>query len=490
MFDLSEPVLKELLEAISSSLGRRVALTVASASKTGESSPILRVALARSDGTTESAAVRLYPEGHPSAGDSDVTKEFDVLRTAAAGGVAVATPFGHGTTRVGGRRFDWLLTAWIDGQVPDPFARADAAQIKELRDHHEFRRDFVRTLARIHALPLPEPRTPDATPMAMARSELHRWRDVLDHAGFLRTDPVAAYAATWLERMLPVLDGRRPTRFHGDYRLGNLIIHDNRIAAVLDWEFCGVGDGLYDLGWLASPSAQVNALASGVISKTELVDAYERETGSSVDRRCLQLLTVLATFKNMATWVKLASVPPDVPGPNAWRLRRITSAVRVRQDLLSPIFAGPDRFLEPLPPSAVATGLFSAVADEAAPIGGSDTAVRAVSALRSILRHLSDRRELKSILDLGSASARHLQAAGIHIGSPAAAGTAFAAMFDRKLRGAQAESLFTPSGPGDSVCGDLLRQWSSIPAALIGCDYAFWEPTLPRALSDEVAQHG
>jgi aminoglycoside phosphotransferase (APT) family kinase protein len=35
----------------------------------------------------------------------------------------------------------------------------------------------------------------------------------------------------------------------GDARLSNLIYRDFEVAAVLDWEMCGVGDPLLDLGW-------------------------------------------------------------------------------------------------------------------------------------------------------------------------------------------------------------------------------------------------
>ena len=39
---------------------------------------------------------------------------------------------------------------------------------------------------------------------------------------------------------------------HGDYRLGNCLtdLENNRIAAVLDWELCTLGDPLADLGYL------------------------------------------------------------------------------------------------------------------------------------------------------------------------------------------------------------------------------------------------
>ncbi len=66
-------------------------------------------------------------------------------------------------------------------------------------------------------------------------------------------------------RELPVVDAlatnlmaSRPAQrhtgiVHSDYRFGNAIIDANgRLAAVLDWELCAIGDVLVDLGLLVN----------------------------------------------------------------------------------------------------------------------------------------------------------------------------------------------------------------------------------------------
>lgn len=37
---------------------------------------------------------------------------------------------------------------------------------------------------------------------------------------------------------------------HGDFRLGNMIVADGEVKAVLDWELCTLGDPLADVGYL------------------------------------------------------------------------------------------------------------------------------------------------------------------------------------------------------------------------------------------------
>ena len=80
---------------------------------------------------------------------------------------------------------------------------------------------------------------------------------------------------------------------HGDYRLGNMLVGEQgRIAAVLDWELCTLGDPLADLGYLlnnwmmpgeAGPPARGAAMsptaAGGFPDRAAIVARYEALTG-------------------------------------------------------------------------------------------------------------------------------------------------------------------------------------------------------------------
>lgn len=79
---------------------------------------------------------------------------------------------------------------------------------------------------------------------------------------------------------------------HGDYRFGNCLVDPatGRVAAVLDWELCTLGDPLADLGYLGvywrkddgESRANDPTAAPGFRSYREIVERYATRTGRDV----------------------------------------------------------------------------------------------------------------------------------------------------------------------------------------------------------------
>ena len=78
---------------------------------------------------------------------------------------------------------------------------------------------------------------------------------------------------------------------HGDYRLGNMIVGDGAILAVLDWELCTLGDPLADVGYVLNSWVQPGegvaeitppTAIGGFPSRESLCELYERRTGRSL----------------------------------------------------------------------------------------------------------------------------------------------------------------------------------------------------------------
>ena len=82
--------------------------------------------------------------------------------------------------------------------------------------------------------------------------QIHRWTGQYRASETERIDSMERLIA-WLPAHIPADD--TTTLVHGDFRLGNTIVHatEPRIVAVLDWELSTLGHPLADLGYLCMP---------------------------------------------------------------------------------------------------------------------------------------------------------------------------------------------------------------------------------------------
>ena len=120
--------------------------------------------------------------------------------------------------------------------------------------------------------------------------------------------PVFEVAFRWLFDNLPT-PVAQPRVVHGDFRNGNLIIDEQDIRAVLDWELAHLGDPVEDLGWLCVPSwrfGEVDKAAGGFGTIEDLIAGYERAGGASVNDRRLQFWMVFGTLFWGVTCVEFA----------------------------------------------------------------------------------------------------------------------------------------------------------------------------------------
>ena len=110
--------------------------------------------------------------------------------------------------------------------------------------------------------------------------------------------------ARWLDAHRPP-DGR-PGIVHGDYHLNNVLLASDapRVAAVVDWEMCTIGDPLLDLGWLLVTWPEPGAEAPTGMALAELGDLPDRDelvahyaARSDRDTSAVDWYTVLAGLK-------------------------------------------------------------------------------------------------------------------------------------------------------------------------------------------------
>ena len=139
--------------------------------------------------------------------------------------------------------------------------------------------DLAREAARIHAIPidclpaLPQPATVELLGEMKTR--------FVTYGG---DRPIFALAFRWLEDHLPA--SVDPVLLHGDFRMGNIMVDANGLAAVLDWELAHLGDRHQDLAFGCINSwrfGHIDRPAFGVGQWNDLWKAYERESGIAVE---------------------------------------------------------------------------------------------------------------------------------------------------------------------------------------------------------------
>jgi len=128
------------------------------------------------------------------------------------------------------------------------------------------------------------------------QAEIDEYRAI--HDGFGEAHPVFEAAFRWLSENVP--PDRPMTLVHGDFRIGNLMIDDNGLVAVLDWELAQIGDPMMDLSWISVPSwrfGNMDRPVGGISDRESLFDAYEAASGRSVDRERVRFWEILGTLK-------------------------------------------------------------------------------------------------------------------------------------------------------------------------------------------------
>jgi aminoglycoside phosphotransferase (APT) family kinase protein len=142
---------------------------------------------------------------------------------------------------------------------------------------------------RIALAPLPP------LPSAHAHEALGFYRRQHDRVGIPR--PVFELAFQWLQQRLPGAPAATAL-VHGDFRNGNLMVDEQGLCSVLDWEMAHLGDPMEDLGWLCVNAWRYGheAPVGGFGSREDLYAGYEA-AGGRVDPARVRFWEVLGTLK-------------------------------------------------------------------------------------------------------------------------------------------------------------------------------------------------
>ncbi|MDF3338616.1 phosphotransferase family protein [Mycolicibacterium septicum] len=139
--------------------------------------------------------------------------------------------------------------------------------------------------------------SPPALPGLVEQDQLSQWREQLDEMG--DTTATFEWAFRWLAANRPPASPLRLV--HGDFRMGNVIVDDSGLAAVLDWELVHLGEVYEDLTWFCIRAWRFGAPAAlgagGLGSIESFLNTYEEAGGATLDRSAIRWWLVLATLR-------------------------------------------------------------------------------------------------------------------------------------------------------------------------------------------------
>ena len=95
--------------------------------------------------------------------------------------------------------------------------------------------------------------------------------------------PALELGLRWVSENLP--QQPRTTVVHGDFRNGNLIVGEDGVRCILDWELAQCGDPMLDLAWLCVKTWRFGGPlpVGGFGRREDLFEAYEKAGGGAVD---------------------------------------------------------------------------------------------------------------------------------------------------------------------------------------------------------------
>lgn len=224
-------------------------------------------------------------------------QEFAVLDAVSKAGVNVPNPFWFipgDELGVPGR--DAFLMTRLHGEtigrriVQDPRLAAARALLP---------RQLGSALAAIHAVPwesdglhfLVQPGRRSAADVALER--LTADLDAVDEP-----HPALEVGLQWLRAHDP--GPSETVLLHGDFRIGNIMVAEDGLRGILDWESAHLGDPHEDLAW---PSVRAWRFAvdhqdfGGIAGRAPFIEAYEQASGRTVDPVKLRYWEVLGNAR-------------------------------------------------------------------------------------------------------------------------------------------------------------------------------------------------
>ena len=196
---------------------------------------------------------------------------------------------------------DFYIMEYVDGVT---IADNLVADNYSNNDKKEITNSFITTLSELHTFDVKNSNLNDLGKHEdYVERQLNRWTKQFN-AQKVRDIPELDVATQLLFDTIPTQ--QKVSIVHGDYRLDNVRINNNSVAAIVDWELCTLGDPLADIGTVIASWSNKNetdtpfiyspSLSDGFPSRQEIIDIYESKSNLSLDD--IEFYTRLSFWKH------------------------------------------------------------------------------------------------------------------------------------------------------------------------------------------------
>lgn len=132
--------------------------------------------------------------------------------------------------------------------------------------------------------------------VSAAQTTIAQVRTILDELNI--QNPTWEWCLRWAARHAP--QNAVETFIHGDFRLGNLLVDEQGLTAVIDWEFGHVGDPDEELGYVCMRDWRFGNGAlrfAGLAERETFLTAYEQASGRLVNRASVDWWEIMGNIR-------------------------------------------------------------------------------------------------------------------------------------------------------------------------------------------------
>jgi len=245
------------------------------------------------NGGRQSLFLRLPPPGVKLEGTADVLRQVTVLN--ALEGTSVP----HAPVVWSGDDPQWFgLPYFITPKLPGDVLRGDYLLQFDEDQRREMARQAMTALAGIHRVD-----AADCTYLGDFwgfEFDVTRWDRFYERAA---DQHLLALQPKVRQRLLDTIPHEaRIGLYHGDFQWANLLYsEDARLQAVIDWELCGIGASLNDVGWICAFNeprawAHEGATGGGLMPQADELEGMYREAWGA-DAGDIRWFKALAVYK-------------------------------------------------------------------------------------------------------------------------------------------------------------------------------------------------